>query len=58
MSDKVKLTAMNYDADRPAAKNPIKIMDLSLRDGHQSLFVPVCHPWANRGYDSCRGVDG
>lgn len=39
MSDKVKMTAMNYDADRPAAKNPIKIMDLSLRDGHQSLFA-------------------
>jgi len=39
MSDKVKLTAMNYGADRPEAKNPIKIMDLSLRDGHQSLFA-------------------
>lgn len=39
MSDKVKMTTMNYDADRPAAKNPIKIMDLSLRDGHQSLFA-------------------
>jgi len=39
MSDKVKTTAMNYDADRPAAKNPVKIMDLSLRDGHQSLFA-------------------
>jgi oxaloacetate decarboxylase alpha subunit/pyruvate carboxylase subunit B len=39
MSDKVKMTAMNYDADRPEAKNPIKIMDLSLRDGHQSLFA-------------------
>jgi pyruvate carboxylase subunit B len=39
MSDKVKLTSMNYDADRPKAKNPVKIMDLSLRDGHQSLFA-------------------
>ncbi len=39
MSDKVKITKTNYDADRPAAKNPIKIMDLSLRDGHQSLFA-------------------
>lgn len=39
MSDKVKLTAMNYDADRPKAKNPVRIMDLSLRDGHQSLFA-------------------
>ncbi|MGD9948975.1 MAG: pyruvate carboxylase subunit B [Desulfobulbus sp.] len=39
MSDQVKMTAMNYDADRPAAENPVKIMDLSLRDGHQSLFA-------------------
>lgn len=39
MSDQVKTTAMNYDADRPAAENPVKIMDLSLRDGHQSLFA-------------------
>lgn len=27
-----------YDKDRPKASNPVKIMDLSLRDGHQSLF--------------------
>ena len=33
------MTAMNYDADRPKADNPVKIMDLSLRDGHQSLFA-------------------
>jgi oxaloacetate decarboxylase alpha subunit/pyruvate carboxylase subunit B len=39
MSDKIKMTAMNYGPDRPAAKHPIKIMDLSLRDGHQSLFA-------------------
>ncbi len=39
MSDQVKMTPLNYSADRPAAKNPIKIMDLSLRDGHQSLFA-------------------
>jgi oxaloacetate decarboxylase alpha subunit/pyruvate carboxylase subunit B len=30
---------MNYASDRPAAENPVKIMDLSLRDGHQSLFA-------------------
>jgi len=30
---------MNYANDRPAAANPVKIMDLSLRDGHQSLFA-------------------
>ncbi len=39
MSDQVKMTAMNYDADRPVAENPVKVMDLSLRDGHQSLFA-------------------
>jgi pyruvate carboxylase subunit B len=39
MSDQVKMTTMNYDKDRPKAENPIKIMDLSLRDGHQSLFA-------------------
>jgi len=35
----VKMTSMNYDKDRPAAENPIKIEDISLRDGHQSLFA-------------------
>jgi pyruvate carboxylase subunit B len=39
MSDNVVMTAMNYDSNRPAAANPVKIMDLSLRDGHQSLFA-------------------
>ncbi len=39
MSDQVKMTTMNYDKNRPKAENPIKIMDLSLRDGHQSLFA-------------------
>ena len=33
------MTPMNYSADRPKAANPIKIQDLSLRDGHQSLFA-------------------
>lgn len=37
--DQVKMTAMNYDQDRPAAENPLKVEDLSLRDGHQSLFA-------------------
>lgn len=37
--DQVKTTSMNYEVDRPKAENPIKIMDLSLRDGHQSLFA-------------------
>jgi pyruvate carboxylase subunit B len=37
--DQVKMTTMNYDVDRPKAENPVKCMDLSLRDGHQSLFA-------------------
>lgn len=32
-------TTMRYEADRPKAANPIKIQDLSFRDGHQSLFA-------------------
>ena len=39
MSDQVQMTEMNYASDRPAAENPVKIMDLTLRDGHQSLFA-------------------
>ncbi len=35
----VKLAPMNYDPQRPKAENPLKIEDLSLRDGHQSLFA-------------------
>ena len=35
----VENTAMDYNKDRPKAKNPIKVMDLTLRDGHQSLFA-------------------
>jgi pyruvate carboxylase subunit B len=35
----VTLTQMNYDKDRPAAENPLKVEDISLRDGHQSLFA-------------------
>ncbi len=39
MSDhtQVKMSEMNYSKDRPKAKNPVKIEDISLRDGHQSL---------------------
>jgi len=41
MSDhsQVKLSEMNYAPDRPKAENPVKIEDLTLRDGHQSLFA-------------------
>ncbi|MCU0597675.1 MAG: pyruvate carboxylase subunit B [Desulfobacterales bacterium] len=35
----VKMTSPNYDKNRPKADNPVKIMDLTLRDGHQSLFA-------------------
>ena len=37
--DQVKRTDMNYNKDRPRAENPLKIEDLTLRDGHQSLFA-------------------
>ena len=41
MSDhnQVKMTQMAYEPDRPKAENPVKIEDLTLRDGHQSLFA-------------------
>ena len=39
MNNHVNMTPMNYASDRPPAANPIKVMDLSLRDGHQSLFA-------------------
>jgi oxaloacetate decarboxylase alpha subunit/pyruvate carboxylase subunit B len=41
MSDhnEVKITTMDYSKERPAAENPVKICDLTLRDGHQSLFA-------------------
>ncbi len=35
----LEMTTMRYEADRPKAVNPIKIQDLSFRDGHQSLFA-------------------
>ncbi|MDI3503853.1 MAG: pyruvate carboxylase subunit [Candidatus Cloacimonadota bacterium] len=35
----LEMTKMRYEADRPPAANPIKIQDLSFRDGHQSLFA-------------------
>lgn len=35
----LEMSAMRYEADRPKASNPIKIQDLSFRDGHQSLFA-------------------
>ncbi|MGD8522199.1 MAG: pyruvate carboxylase subunit B [Desulfobacterales bacterium] len=38
-STQVKTTSMNYAKDRPAADNPVKVQDLTFRDGHQSLFA-------------------
>lgn len=35
----LEMTQTQYNADRPKASNPIKIQDLSFRDGHQSLFA-------------------
>ena len=35
----LEMAEMNYRTKRPAASNPIKINDVSLRDGHQSLFA-------------------
>ena len=41
MSDhfKVKMQSINDYENRPKADNPVKIQDLTLRDGHQSLFA-------------------
>ncbi len=35
----LEMTQMRYEPDRPKAANPIKIQDLTFRDGHQSLFA-------------------
>ena len=35
----LQMTAMGYGPKRPKASNPVKVQDLSLRDGHQSLFA-------------------
>ncbi|MDX1775527.1 MAG: pyruvate carboxylase subunit B [Desulfobulbales bacterium] len=35
----VESTRMDYSKDRPQAKKPVRVMDLTLRDGHQSLFA-------------------
>src|SRR5210317_1573142 len=37
--NQVKSTRMEYGKDRAAAEHPVKVMDLTLRDGHQSLFA-------------------
>jgi len=35
----LEYSEMRYEPDRPKAANPIKIQDLTFRDGHQSLFA-------------------
>ncbi|MBC8383586.1 MAG: pyruvate carboxylase subunit B [Candidatus Cloacimonetes bacterium] len=35
----LEMSKMNYEPDRPKVANPIKIQDVSLRDGHQSIFA-------------------
>jgi len=35
----LEMRDMGYGVKRPKASNPVKIQDLSLRDGHQSLFA-------------------
>src|SRR5512133_3604500 len=35
----LEMRQMRYEPDRPKAENPIKIQDLTFRDGHQSLFA-------------------
>ncbi len=41
MSDhsNIELVEIKYGKDRPKAKHPVLIEDISLRDGHQSLFA-------------------
>ncbi len=36
---RINMCEINCEKERPAAANPVKIEDLSLRDGHQSLFA-------------------
>ncbi len=57
----LNMTPINYSADRPKAENPIKINDVTLRDGHQSLFatrgrtedmVPVAEMIDEVGYNA------
>jgi oxaloacetate decarboxylase alpha subunit/pyruvate carboxylase subunit B len=36
---KLNTNAVKYGKDRPRAANPVKVEDLTLRDGHQSIFA-------------------
>ncbi len=35
----LKTTTVRYEKDRPKAENPLKVEDLTFRDGHQSIFA-------------------
>ncbi len=35
----VEMATMHYEPNRPKAENPVKVQDLTFRDGHQSLFA-------------------
>ena len=57
----LEMAEVNYASDRPVASNPIKINDVSLRDGHQCLFatrgrtedmIPVAEMIDDAGYHS------
>jgi len=57
----LEMSKLEFGADRPKAANPIKINDVSLRDGHQSLFatrgrtedmLPVAEMIDNAGYNA------
>ena len=37
--NQVKMAEMKYEKDRPEAKHRLMVEDISLRDGHQSLFA-------------------
>lgn len=57
----LEMSQLEFGADRQKASNPIKINDVSLRDGHQSLFatrgrtedmLPVAEMIDNAGYNA------
>ncbi len=57
----LEMSKLEFGTDRPKAANPIKINDVSLRDGHQSLFatrgrtedmLPVAEMIDNAGYNA------
>ena len=53
--DQVKMTRMNYEKDRPAAENPLKVRG---SEPARRPPVAVCHPGAHRGHDPGGRDDG